>query len=73
MRTADLVAGKLAEWGIEVHRGLAKTGVVGTLRASARGQRAVGLRADMDALFIEERTSFEHRSTDGRQDARLRP
>jgi amidohydrolase len=63
VRTADLVAGKLAEWGIEVHRGLAKTGVVGTLRGKRPGQRVVGLRADMDALFIEEQNQFDHRST----------
>ena len=73
MRTADIVAGKLAEWGIEVHRGLAKTGVVGTLRGKRPGQRVVGLRADMDALFIEEQNQFDHRSTHAGQDARLRP
>jgi amidohydrolase len=48
-RTSQLVAGLLAEFGIDVHRGLAGTGVVGTLRAGTR-QRAIGLRADMDAL-----------------------
>src|SRR5689334_5003463 len=47
-RTADLVARKLEEWGIEVHRGVGKTGVVGVLR-NGNGQDAVGLRADMDA------------------------
>ncbi len=60
-RTADVVAGKLAEFGIEVHRGLAKTGVVGTLRAG-KSARTIGLRADMDALHIEERNGFPHRS-----------
>jgi hippurate hydrolase len=54
-RTSDVVAAKLAEWGIEVHRGLAGTGVVGVLRAGT-GDRAIGLRADMDALPITERT-----------------
>src|ERR1017187_2532487 len=68
-RTSDLVAAKLAAFGCEVHRGLGKTGVVGTLRAGssaqsgARGARTLGLRADMDALPIAEGNAFEHRST----------
>jgi amidohydrolase len=53
-RTADLVARKLEEWGIEVHRGVGKTGVVGVLR-NGNGQDAVGLRADMDASQIPGR------------------
>jgi amidohydrolase len=61
-RTAEFVASKLAEFGIEVHRGLAGTGVVGTLKAGA-GKRSIGLRADMDALRIHEANGFEHRST----------
>ena len=48
-RTADFVAQKLAEFGIEVHRGVGRTGVVGRLRAG-NSPRAIGLRADMDAL-----------------------
>jgi amidohydrolase len=60
-RTSDLVAAKLAAFGCEVHRGLGKTGVVGTLRAGA-GPRSVGLRADMDALPIAEANLFHHRS-----------
>ena len=60
-RTADLVAAKLGEFGIEVHRGLGKTGVVGTLRAGS-GSGTLGLRADMDALPIEEANTFAHRS-----------
>ena len=60
-RTSDLVAAKLAAFGCEVHRGLGKTGVVGTLRAGA-SPRSVGLRADMDALPIEEVGACEHRS-----------
>ncbi|GAB3497190.1 M20 aminoacylase family protein [Curvibacter fontanus] len=52
-RTADLVAGKLAAWGYEVHRGLGGTGVVGTLRRGVSNRR-LGLRADMDALPIQE-------------------
>ena len=68
-RTSDLVAAKLAEYGCEVHRGLAGTGVVGTIR---RGNTpaAIGLRADMDALPIQELNEFAHRSThDGRMHA----
>ncbi len=62
MRTAELVAGLLAQFGFdEVHRGIGRTGVVGTLRAG-RGTQAVGLRADMDALPIHEANTFEHRS-----------
>jgi amidohydrolase len=61
-RTADFVAGKLQEFGIEVHRGLAGTGVVGTLKAG-QGNRAIGLRADMDALHITEANDFAHKST----------
>src|ERR1700690_341394 len=60
-RTADLVARKLEEWGIEVHRGVGKTGVVGVLR-NGNGQDAVGLRADMDALPILEATGLPHAS-----------
>jgi amidohydrolase len=61
-RTADLVAKKLAEFGCEVHRGLAGTGVVGTIRRG-NSSTAIGLRADMDALPIEEMNDFPHRST----------
>jgi len=51
--TADLVAERLQRWGYEVHRGLGGTGVVGTLREGT-SKRRIGLRADMDALPIEE-------------------
>jgi hippurate hydrolase len=61
-RTSDLVAAKLAEFGVEVHRGIGKTGVVGVLR-SGSSARSVGLRADMDCLPIEEANTFAHRST----------
>jgi len=61
-RTAELVARKLEEWGIEVHRGVGKTGVVGVLRAGL-GNRAIGLRADMDALPMQEMTDLPFRST----------
>jgi hippurate hydrolase len=60
-RTAGRIAAELERLGIEVHRGLARTGVVGTLRAGD-GTRAIGLRADMDALPIAEQNGFEHRS-----------
>ncbi|MGQ0654929.1 MAG: M20 aminoacylase family protein [Betaproteobacteria bacterium] len=60
-RTASLVADKLAGWGIEVHRGLARTGVVGVIQGKATG-RAVGLRADMDCLPMHETNDFAHKS-----------
>jgi len=60
-RTAELVARKLEEWGIEVHRGVGGTGVVGVLR-NGNGQMAVGLRADMDALPMAEANDVAHRS-----------
>jgi hippurate hydrolase len=60
-RTADLVAEKLKSFGIEVHRGLATTGVVGTLKAGT-STRAIGLRADMDALPMGEDNTFGYKS-----------
>ncbi|MCX8114141.1 MAG: amidohydrolase, partial [Burkholderiaceae bacterium] len=60
-RTADLVAARLSEWGIQVHRGLGGTGVVGVIR-NGTAKRAIGLRADMDALPIAEANEFAHRS-----------
>lgn len=61
VRTADLVAQQLANWGIEVHRGLGKTGLVGVIQGRP-GTRAIGLRADMDALPMTERNQFAHAS-----------
>src|SRR5229473_7820983 len=61
-RTAQIVAEKLQGWGIEVHRGLAKTGVVGTLKGKRPGQKTIGLRADMDALHLQEKNAFDHAS-----------
>jgi amidohydrolase len=61
MRTADIVAEKLTEWGIPVHRGLGKTGVVGIVR-NGTSSRAIGLRADMDALPMREFNTFAHAS-----------
>jgi hippurate hydrolase len=60
-RTAEIVAARLREIGIEVHEGIAKTGVVGKLVAGTSG-RAIGLRADMDALPLPELNTFPHRS-----------
>jgi hippurate hydrolase len=62
-RTSQIVAEKLASWGVEVHRGLARTGVVGVLRGrqSASG-RAIGLRADMDCLPMHEAGNLPYKS-----------
>src|SRR5258707_2321797 len=61
-RTSQIVADKLQSWGIEVHRGLAKTGVVGTLKGNRKGQKTIGLRADMDALHLQEKNAFDYAS-----------
>jgi amidohydrolase len=61
VRTADVVAAKLTEWGIPIHRGLGTTGVVGILKAGT-SNRAIGLRADMDALPMQEFNTFAHAS-----------
>lgn len=61
-RTAGIVAAELKALGLEVHEGIARTGLVGVLRAG-QSERAIGLRADMDALPIAEANSFAHRST----------
>jgi len=63
VRTSGIVAEKLAQWGIEVHRGLGGTGVVGVLKGKGNGTRRVGLRADMDALPMDENTNLKWRST----------
>src|SRR4029078_9401175 len=60
-RTAKIVAGKLKEWGCEVVTGIGKTGVVGTIRVG-NNPRAIGLRADMDALPMDELNTLDHRS-----------
>lgn len=62
-RTSGIVAEKLAGWGIEVHRGIGRTGVVGVLKGKRDGARTVGLRADMDALPMDELTNLPYRST----------
>lgn len=60
-RTSDVVADTLTKWGIPIHRGLGKTGVVGIIK-NGSSDRAIGLRADMDALPIREANTFEHAS-----------
>ncbi len=61
VRTADVIAKALTEWGIPIHRGLGKTGVVGIVK-NGSSTRAVGLRADIDALPMTEHNTFEHAS-----------
>jgi amidohydrolase len=61
VRTADVVASKLTEWGIPIHRGMGTTGVVGIIKAGTSG-KAIGLRADMDALPMQESNTFAHAS-----------
>ena len=61
VRTADVVAAKLSEWGIPIHRGLGTTGVVGIVKAGT-SERAIVLRADMDALPMQEFNTFAHAS-----------
>ena len=61
VRTADVVAKALTDWGIPIHRGLGKTGVVGIVK-NGSSSRAVGLRADMDALPMTEHNRFAHAS-----------
>lgn len=61
-QTADFVASQLGQFGLPVHRGLAGTGVVSTLTRGT-GRRTIGIRADMDALPIEERSGTPHASS----------
>mgnify|MGYP001397099637 CR=1 FL=1 len=68
--TSNFIAEKLASFGIEVHRGMGKTGVVGVLRGNGKSDAAIGLRADMDALPMQEMNTFAHTSeTPGRMHA----
>jgi amidohydrolase len=60
-RTADAIAKALTDWGIPIHRGMGKTGVVGIVK-NGSGSRAVGLRADIDALPMTEHNHFAHAS-----------
>ncbi len=69
VKTSELVAQKLTEWGIPVIRGLGGTGVVGVIR-NGTSTRSVGLRADMDALPLQEHNTFPHKSKhDGKMHA----
>jgi amidohydrolase len=61
LRTAEVVASKLTQWGIPMHRGMGKTGVVGIIKAGT-SDKAIGLRADMDALPMQETNTFAHAS-----------
>ncbi len=61
-RTSQLVAEALSSWGIEVFRGLGKTGVVGRLVGDLGPGKMIGLRADMDALPLQEHNTFSHSS-----------
>ena len=61
VQTSELVAKKLTQWGIPVIRGLGLTGVVGVIK-NGTSKRAVGLRADMDALPVKESNTFPHHS-----------
>ena len=63
VRTSGIVAGLLEQFGCEVHRGIGGTGVVGLLKGRSDNGRRIGLRADMDALPIEEETNLPYRST----------
>jgi len=68
-QTAQFIAEKLLSFGLTVHQGLAKTGVVASLSAGS-GNKTCALRADMDALFIQEQNSFAHKSChDGKMHA----
>ena len=60
-RTSDVIARQLTDWGIPIHRGMGKTGVVGIVK-NGSSNRAVGLRADIDALPMTERNTFAHAS-----------
>ena len=68
--TSGFIAEKLTSFGIEIHRGMGKTGVVGVLRGTGDSDTAIGLRADMDGLPMQEMNSFAHKSeTPGRMHA----
>lgn len=67
--TAKFIADKLTGFGLDVHQGLGETGVVATLTAG-NGSKKIALRADMDALFIQEQNTFAHKSRhDGKMHA----
>jgi hippurate hydrolase len=61
-RTSELIAQKLQSWGIQTHIGLGKTGVVGTIEGNLGSGKSIGLRADIDALPLQEHNTFAHAS-----------
>ena len=61
-KTAAFIAEKLESFGIETHRGIATTGVIGIIEGKGKGEGMIGLRADMDALPMQEENSFDHAS-----------
>jgi amidohydrolase len=63
VRTAGIVAEKLRSWGIDVHEGIAGTGVVGVIKGAGDGDGSIGIRADMDALPMQEEANPAYRST----------
>ena len=63
VRTSSLIAEKLKEWGLTVTEGIGRYGVVGTLKSSKEGVISIGLRADMDALQLTEKTNVPYAST----------
>ena len=68
--TADFIAKKLESFGIETHRGMATTGVVGIIKGQGDSDRKIGLRADIDALPMTEANNFDHKSqNEGRMHA----
>ncbi|NRA39618.1 MAG: amidohydrolase [Planctomycetes bacterium] len=70
IQTGDFVAAKLESFGIEVHRGIGRTGLVGVLKGNKGGEGSIGLRADMDALNLSEMNDFDHKSQhDGKMHA----
>src|SRR3981189_3179979 len=63
VRTSGIVADKLTTWGIEVHRGLGGTGVVGVLKGRGSGAKRIGLRADQEPLALGEKTNMKRPPT----------
>ena len=61
-KTADFISKKLSEFGVEVHQNVAKTGIIGVLHGSEFSEKAIGLRADMDALPIQETSDISYKS-----------
>src|ERR1700746_848569 len=73
VRTSGIAAETLAQWGIEWHRGFGGPGVIGVLKGKGNGGKRIGLRADMDALPMEENTNLKLRPTHSRRLHRCGP